>query len=168
MIICTACMMLLVALAAWTVPHADAHSLFNSAEQTIGDYRMQVATLPEFPQVDQPAQVLFRLTDSSLNEVDGFEMGVRIFFNGQQIDAVAPQDIARGHHTMHYTFGSGGNHIFKVDVYGKGSDTITYTFNMSTQSPFGYIFIAAIITGATMFAIIMAYIYAPRLLRRWR
>ena len=29
---------------------ADAHSLFNSAEEFIGGYRVQIATLPKFPQ----------------------------------------------------------------------------------------------------------------------
>ena len=28
-----------------------AHSLFNSAEEFIGGYRVQIATLPEFPQI---------------------------------------------------------------------------------------------------------------------
>ena len=145
---------------------ADAHSLFNSAEQTIGDFRMQVATLPEFPQVGDTSQILFRLTDRDLNEVDSFEMGVRIFFNGQQIDAMAPRTIQGGHWNVDYRFEGSGNHIFKVDVYDKGTDIITYTFNMSTQNPFGYIFIIAIVTGASMFGIIITYIYAPRLLRR--
>ena len=30
---------------------AYGHSLFNSAEQTLGNYRVQIATLPEFPQI---------------------------------------------------------------------------------------------------------------------
>jgi hypothetical protein len=33
--------------------------------------------------------------------------------------------------------------------------TLTYTFNMGTQNPFGVIFIAAITIGALTFAVIM-------------
>ena len=156
-----------VAAAPAAVPGAEAHSLFNSAEQTIGEFRMQVATLPEFPQVGETSQILFRLTDRDLDEVDGFTMGVRIFFNDRQIEAVAPQAVDGGHWTMDYVFETGGNHIFRVDVYDKGqSGPLTYTFNMSTQSPFGYIFIASITAGAAMFAIVVGYIYLPKRLGR--
>ena len=149
-----------------TVP-VQAHSLFNSAEQTIGDYRMQIATLPEFPQVGETSQILFRLTDRDLNEVDRFTMGIRIFFNDQQIQTIRPQLVYGGHWEMDYIFETSGNHIFRVDVYDKAeSGLLTYTFNMSTQNPFGYIFIIAITTGAAMFAIVVGYIYLPRYLKR--
>ena len=149
------------------VPGAGAHSLFNSAEQTIGDFRMQVATLPEFPQVGETSQILFRLTDRDLNEVDRFNMGIRIFFNNELIRTIPPQYIDGGHWQTDYTFETSGNHIFKVDVYDKGQKgLLTYTFNMSTQNPFGYIFIVAITAGAAMFAIVIGYIYLPKGLKR--
>jgi hypothetical protein len=36
------------------------HSMFNSAESFLGGYRVQVATLPEFPQIGETSQILFR------------------------------------------------------------------------------------------------------------
>ena len=45
------------------------HSLFNSAEEFYGGYRVQVATTPEFPQIDEPSQLLVRVTDAD------FEIG---------------------------------------------------------------------------------------------
>jgi len=161
------CFSLMTVVLIAAVPGAGAHSLFNSAEQTIGDFRMQVATLPEFPQVGETSQILFRLTDRDLNEVDRFNMGIRIFFNNQQVEAVRPQLIEGGHWQMDYVFQTSGNHIFKVDVYDKGErGLLTYTFNMSTQNPFGYIFIVAITIGAAMFAVVVGYIYLPKRLRR--
>jgi len=160
---------LAVSLAAFgiaAIPGAGAHSLFNSAEQTIGEYRMQVATLPEFPQMGEISQILFRFTDRELEEVDRFTMGVRIFINDQQIKTIPPQSIEGGHWQTDYVFENSGNHIFKVDVYDKGErGLLTYTFNMSTQSPFGYVFIIAITMGAAMFAIVIGYIYLPKRLR---
>ena len=150
-----------------TIPTANAHSLFNSAEQTIGDFRMQIATLPEFPQVGDTSQILFRLTDRDLNEVDRFKMGIRIFFNDDLIKTIPPTTIEGGHWQMDYVFETSGNHIFKVDVYDKGEKgLLTYTFNMSTQNPFGYIFIIAITIGAAMFAIVVGYIYLPKRFKR--
>jgi uncharacterized integral membrane protein len=46
--------------------------------------------------------------------------------------------------------------------------TLTYTFNMGTQSPFGIIFIAAITTGALIFAVIVGYIYLPKLFKKFK
>lgn len=142
------------------------HSLFNSAEQTVGQYRMQVATLPEFPQVGEPAQILFRFTDGELEEVGRFSMGIRVFYNGEQVQAFRPPPIDGGHWEMEYTFERSGNHIFRVDAAPPDGGPLQYTFNMSTQSPFGYIFFAAITFGAATFGAVVAYIYLPRV-RSW-
>jgi len=58
--------------------YAYAHSMFNSAEKFEAGYRVQVATLPEFPQIDEPSKFLIRVTDGDFQEVDRFRMGVRI------------------------------------------------------------------------------------------
>lgn len=159
----TAAVLLLVVLAAQP---AWGHSLFNSAEQTVGQYRMQVATLPEFPQLGEPSQVLFRLTDGNLEEVDRFSMSIRVFYDGEQVQAFRPSPIDGGHWQMDYTFERSGNHVFRVDAEPPGSGPLHYTFNMSTQSPFGYIFFIAITVGAATFGIVVSYIYLPRV-RSW-
>ena len=143
---------------------ANAHSLFNSAEQFYGGYRVQVATLPEFPQIGEKSQILFRVGDSDFKEVDRFTMGVRFFYNDQQVDAIKPESHEGGHYEMDYVWERPGNHVVRVDLYDmKGtSEVLTYTFNMSTQSPFGYIFIIAITIGAAMLGIVVAYIYLPK------
>lgn len=160
----------LVFLALFTIPlfsDAYAHSMFNSAEQFEGGYRVQVATLPEFPQIGEKSQILFRVTDENFEEVDRFTMGVRIFFNDQQIDAILPQSYETGHHEFDYIWRNSGNHIVRVDLYdmGENSGVLTYTFNLSTQSPFGYIFIIAITIGALTLAVVVAYIYLPKKFR---
>ena len=146
---------------------AYGHSMFNSAEQFEGGYRVQVATLPEFPQIGEKSQILFRVTDENFEEVDRFTMGIRFFYNGQQIDAIPPQSYESGHHEFDYVWEKPGNHIVRVDLYDMGENTgvITYVFNMSTQSPFGYIFIIAITIGAMTLAVVVMYIYFPKKLR---
>ena len=146
---------------------ADAHSLFNSAESTIGDYRAQIATLPEIPSTGAKSQILLRVTDRNLNEVDRFTIGIRIFFNDGEVDTIPPQTHDGGHWQTDYVFQRSGNHIFRVDLYDVAKDggIITYTFNVSTQNPFGYIFIYSIAAGSMGFAIILGYIYLPKRLR---
>jgi hypothetical protein len=146
---------------------AYAHSMFNSAESTIGGYRVQVATLPEFPEIGETSQILFRVTDVDFEEVDRFTLGARIFYNGQQIDTIPPQSYEGAHIEMDHVWQNSGNHIVRVDLYDMegASDIITYTFNMGTQNPFGYIFFVAITIGALTLLVVLIYIYFPEKLK---
>ena len=145
-------------------PEAEAHPLFNSGEEWIGDYRVQIATLPEIPEVGEKIQVLLRVVDADYQELEQFTLGIRIFYDGEQIDAVMPKMYQNGHIEMDYVFEMSGNHIFRVDLYdvSKDGQALTYIFNISAQNPFGYIFISAVTMGGIMTAIIFAYVYLSK------
>ncbi|MEK0382236.1 MAG: hypothetical protein QQN48_04260 [Nitrosopumilus sp.] len=64
--------------------------MFNSAESFIGDYRVQIATLPEIPITGEPMQILFRVSDVDFEDVDRFTMGIRIFYHDIQLDTIHP------------------------------------------------------------------------------
>ena len=151
-----------------TASNAFAHSMFNSAESFLGGYRVQVATLPEFPQIGEPSTILVRVTDSDFVEVDGFTLGIRFFYNEQQIDAIPPKSYQGAHVDYDYVWERSGNHIVRVDLYDMegSSGVLTYTFNMGTQSPFGQIFFVAIIIGALTLLGVIIYIYFPRKLKQ--
>jgi len=148
---------------------ADAHSMFNSAEQFEAGYRVQVGTTPEFPQIGEPSQFLVKVTKGfDYEEVDRFTMGIRIFFNDQQVDTIPPKSIEGSHWDFDYVWRTQGNHIVKIDLYDVGGKEgiITYTFNMGTQSPFGIIFLSSITVGALVFLGMMIYIYLPTMLKK--
>ena len=143
------------------IPGAEAHSMFNSGEEWIGDHRVQIATLPEIPAVDEEIQLLLRVVDADFQELDQFTLGIRIFYDGEQIDAIMPKTYQNGHVEMDYFFENSGNHVFRVDLYdvSKDGQPLTYTFNLSAQNPFGFIFIGAVTMGGIMTAIIFIYVY---------
>ena len=149
---------------------AYAHSMFNSSEKFYAGYRVQVATTPEFPQINEPSQFLIRVTDADFEEVDRFTAGVRIDFNNQQIDAIPRQSIEGAHWDIDYVWKNQGNHIVKVDLYNMGEKkgVLTYTFNMGTQSPFGIIFFSAIVVGALVFTGMILYIYLPKIFKKFK
>jgi len=145
------------------------HSMFNSAEQSYGGYRVQVATAPEFPQIDEPSQFLIKVTKGfDYEEVDNFTMGIRVYYNDQQVDAIPPALIEGSHWDFDYVWKNIGNHIVKIDLYDmeESDEILTYTFNMGTQSPFGFVFLGAITTGAFVFLGVMLYIYLPQILKK--
>jgi len=143
------------------IPEAEAHALFNSGEEWIGDYRILIATLPEIPAVDEEIQVLFQVVDADFQELDQFTMGIRTFYDGEQIDAIMPKMYQNGHMEMDYIFEMSGNHVFRVDLYDVAVDgqPLTYTFNISSQNTFGLVFISAVTMGGMMTAIIFVYVY---------
>ena len=143
------------------IPEAEAHSMFNSGEEWIGDHRIQIATLPEIPAVNEKIQVIFQIVDTDFKEVDQFTTGIRIFYDGEQIDAVMPKIYKHGHMEMDYSFEMSGNHVFRVDLYDVANDgqPLTYTFNISSQNTFGFVFISAVTMGGMMTAIIFVYVY---------
>jgi hypothetical protein len=148
---------------------AYAHSMFNSAEQSYGGYRVQVATAPEFPQIDEPSQFLIKVTKGfEYEEVEDFTMGIRVFYNEQQVDAIPPTSVDGSHWDFDYVWRNVGNHIVRIDLYDmeESDGILTYTFNMGTQSPFGFVFIGAITTGALVFAGVMVYIYLPKIFKK--
>ena len=148
------------------ITDVSAHSMFNSAEKFHAGYRVQVATAPEFPQIDEPSEFLIRVTDRDFEEVDRFTMGIKIFFNDIQVDTIPPTSIEGGHWDFDYIWRTQGNHIVEIHLYGMDTaDVIVYKFNMGTQSPFGYIFIIAITVGALCFAGLMGYIYLPKIFK---
>ncbi len=157
-------LVLLTVLTFSLISEAEAHSMFNSYEEWIGDHRVQIATLPEIPAVEEDVQVLLRVVDADFQELDQFTLGIRIFYDGEQIDAIMPKTYQNGHVEIDYIFEMSGNHIFRVDLYDVSEDgrVLTYTFNISAQNPFGFIFIGAVTMGGIMTAIIFTYVYLSK------
>ncbi len=150
---------------------AFAHSMFNSGEKFEAGYRIQVATLPEFPEIGEPSQFLVRVTNGfDFEEVERFTMGIRIYFNEELIDTIPPKSIEGAHWDIDYVWKNSGNHIVKVDLYdiGKNQDVVTYTFNMGTQNPFGFIFFTAITVGAMGLVIVAGIIYLPKKFKKFK
>lgn len=146
-----------------------AHSMFNSAEQSNGGYRVQVATAPEFPQIGEPSQFLVRVTEGfDYEDVDRFTMGMKIFYNGKQVDTIPPTTIEGPHWDFDYVWRNSGNHIVDVYLYDmpNNPEPLSFKFNMGTQSPFGQIFIIAITIGALSMTGVFLYIYMPRIFKK--
>ena len=140
----------------------NAHSMFNSGEKFEAGFRVQVATLPEFPEIGEPSTFLIRVTEGfDYEEVDRFRMGIKIYYNEELVDTIPPKSIEGAHWDLDYVWKNSGNHIVKVDLYdvGKNQSVVTFTFNMGTQNPFGYIFFIAIAIGALFLAVTVGYVY---------
>lgn len=137
-----------------------AHQLFNSSGQKIGKYYVQVATDPEIPTTGQNTKIMMRVSSTDGTELSDVPISIEITRNGQDINKIPQIIVKNGHHEFDYKFLEPGNYVFYVylqDIYFSGK-TITYTFNISTLNPFGYIFYSlisfAVVTPIVVIAII--------------
>ncbi|HSF00480.1 MAG TPA: hypothetical protein VLA48_06250 [Nitrososphaeraceae archaeon] len=137
-----------------------AHQLFNSSGQKIGKYYVQVATDPEIPTTGEYTKIMMRISITDGPEISDVPISIDITRNGQDIDKIPRIVVTNGHHEFDYRFLEPGNYVFYVylqDIYFSGK-TITYTFNISTLNPFGYIFYSlisfAVVTPIVVIAVI--------------
>ena len=143
---------------------ASAHSQLNSATDWIGNYKVQIATLPEIPTTGEKNQILFRVLDNNDNEVEKFRMGFRIYYNDMLVDTMPPEFHEGGHWETDYVFHESGNHVFRVDLYdvGENGGIITYTFNVSTLTSFGNYFLYVISAGGIACMVLVIWILLSR------
>ena len=159
-----------------SINYAGAHEDYNSQDQTIGNYEVQVATDPEIPSANQIFKLSFRVLNhqsasnilNSLNtqtsEVDNFRMGVRIYYNDQLVGTIPVQSFKGGEWSTSYVFHESGNHIVDVDLYdvGPNGKTLTYTFNVSVLNVFGPLFQYIISAGGIGCFVILGWILVTR------
>ena len=138
-----------------------AHQLFNSSGQKIGKYYVQVATNPEIPTTGENTQIMMRISSTDGTELSDVPLSIEITKNGQDIDSIPQIVVTNGHHEFDYKFLEPGNYVFYVylqDLYFSGN-TITYTFNISTLNPFGYIFYSLISFAVAAPFVVMGIIF---------
>jgi hypothetical protein len=138
-----------------------AHQLFNSSNEKIGNYNVQVATDPEIPTTGQNTTIMMRISTVDGTELSDVPISISITKNGQEIKKIPSIVVTQGHHEFVYKFLEAGNYVFYVDlndIYFTGK-TITYIFNISTLNPFGYIFYSLISFATVTPIVVISIIY---------
>ena len=138
-----------------------AHQLFNSSGEKIGNYYVQVATDPEIPTTGQNVKIMMRISSVDGTELSDVPISISITKNGQEIEKIPQIVVTGGHYDLNYKFLEQGNYVFYIDVndiYFTGK-TITYIFNISTLSPFGYIFYSLITFAVVTPLVVLTVIY---------
>lgn len=145
------------------------HSLFNSEGQKIGNYYVQIATDPEIPTTGQEVKILLRISSNNGDVLADVPITIRLTtsvvengkFISSEVDRIRAV-VTNGHYEFNYLFNKAGNYIVYVDledIYYTGK-TITYSFNLSTLNPFGYIFYSLIsFASITPFVVIGVLFY---------
>lgn len=141
------------------IPEVNAHQLFNSEEEKIGGYRIQVATDPEIPGPGNPSRLMVAIGDYDGNDVADVKAGLKIFKDDVLIHEVVPKIYPTGHIDLQYTFPESGLYIVEVDIITPLGKEIVSKFNIGIIQAFGYIFYAMVILGSFLSVSLIVGIY---------
>lgn len=135
------------------------HPPFSTDSAKIGDYEIQISTIPSVPDVGKDTKIHFQVLDQNGNQVDKFRMGLGIYYNDTLLHRFPPAYYP-GSWNVDYVFQEPGNHVIRADLFDPKTGNIdSYAFNITTLNLYESIFFVLIIAGvAGAGGIIMAIV----------
>ena len=124
------------------------HPSFSSDSARIGNYEIQITTMPTIPEVGKYTKIHFHFMDQYGKDVDKFRMSLKIYHNDDLLRSFPPTEYNGGNSFTDYVFEKSGNHVLRVDLLDLKSGTMTaYAFNVTVLALYGTIFSDLIIAG---------------------
>jgi hypothetical protein len=121
---------------------------FSTDAEKIGNYEVQVSTIPSAPNVGKDTEIHFLVLDQNGRQVNKIRMGLKIYHNG-----VLMKEFSQGDHPgawdIDYVFQEPGNYVFRVGMFDMNTGNIEpYMFNITALDPYLSIFPVLLIAGA--------------------
>ena len=115
-----------------------ADTIKGAIRQRIGNYDMEMKTLPQNPVVNTNSKIQLRIGSVEGDELVDIPIVIRISKGGSELTRTNPISVTYGHFTFPYTFNQSGIYSLDVDVYDTSynSQNITFTFPITVVSPF--------------------------------
>jgi hypothetical protein len=115
-----------------------ADTIKGAIRQRIGNYDMEMKTLPQNPVVNTNSKIQLRIGSVEGDELVDIPIVIRISKGGSELTRTNPISVTYGHFTFPYTFNQSGIYSLDVDVYDTSynSQNITFTFPVTVISPF--------------------------------
>jgi hypothetical protein len=115
-----------------------ADTIKGAIRQRIGNYDMEMKTLPQNPVVNTNSKIQLRVGSVEGDELVDIPIVIRISKGGSELTRTNPISVTYGHFTFPYTFNQSGIYSLDVDVYDTSynSQNITFTFPVTVISPF--------------------------------
>jgi len=115
-----------------------ADTIKGAIRQRIGNYDMEMKTLPQNPVVNTNSKIQLRVGSVEGEELVDIPIVIRISKGGIELTRTNPISVTYGHFIFPYTFNQTGVYSLDVDVYDTSynSQNITFTFPITVVSPF--------------------------------
>jgi hypothetical protein len=149
---------------------AFADPLQGSIKQRIGNYDLEIATLPKtLTAGSQPATVMLRFAGVNGDDLIDVQITVRIEKGGSELYRTAPIVVPYGHHNFDFAFAEPGRYALYVELndYAYSSETLTFIFPLDVAGPIDQLAsampFAAAAAGAAVGAAVLLRIKKKRL-----
>jgi hypothetical protein len=115
-----------------------ADTIKGAIRQRIGNYDMEMKTLPQNPVVNTNSKIQLRIGSVEGDELVDIPIVIRISKGGSELTRTNPLSVTYGHLTFPYTFNQSGIYSLDVDVYDTlyNSQNITFTFPITVVNQF--------------------------------
>jgi hypothetical protein len=136
-----------------------ADTIKGAIRQRIGNYDMEMKTLPQNPVVNTNSKIQLRVGSVEGDELVDIPIVIRISKGGSELTRTNPISVTYGHLTFPYTFNQSGIYSLDVDVYDTSynSQNITFTFPITVVSPFMSFFTPSQqLSGASLGVVLIA------------
>jgi hypothetical protein len=118
------------------VVYAD--TIVGAISQRIGNYDMEMKTVPQTPVVNTNSRIQLRIGSVEGDELVDVPIVIRISKGGEELTRTNPISVIYGHYIFPYKFNQTGVYSLDVDVYDTSynNQNITFTFPITVNSPF--------------------------------
>ena len=115
-----------------------ADTIKGAIRQRIGNYDMEMKTLPQNPVVNTNSKIQLRIGSVEGDELVDIPIVIRISKGGSELTRTNPISVTYGHFTFPYTFNQSGIYSLDVDVYDTSynNQNITFTFPITVVNQF--------------------------------
>jgi hypothetical protein len=115
-----------------------ADTIVGAISQRIGNYDMEMKTVPQTPVVNTNSRVQLRIGSVEGDELVDVPIVIRISKGGEELTRTNPISVIYGHYVFPYKFNQTGVYSLDVDVYDTSynNQNITFTFPITVNSPF--------------------------------
>ena len=128
--------------------------------QRIGNYEMEMKTLPQTPIVNTNSKIQLRIGSIEGDELVDIPIVLRISKGGEELTRTNPISVTYGHFIFPYKFNQTGVYSLDVDVYDTSynNQNITFTFPITVDSQFESFFTFSQPFNSTSLAVVIVAI----------
>jgi len=149
--------------------------LSNSLQQRIGDYDIQINTVPKVPISGQETRINIRITTVSNNPITDTPIIIKISDEKNELIRTQPILLPSGHYSYSYIFNKAGIFLLSIDIldnpatgdFNDSNKKLAFDFPISVSEPI-LVQLTSLTLPITLIALVIGTVIAFVLLKRFK
>ena len=147
----------------------------NSLQQRIGDYDIQINTVPKVPISGQETRINMRITTVSNNPITDTPIIIKISDEKNELIRTQPILLPSGHYSYSYIFNKAGIFLLSIDIldnpaigdFNDSNKKIAFDFPISVSEPI-LVQLTSLTLPITLIGVVIGTVIAFVLLKRFK